>query len=174
MELFKQDPKGVVDIYLINLKTGEVTTRQSTYLYSLHHVNAFEEDNEVFVDLVTNRFETIWDGLKLRDMLNPPSERNLTKGSGSDLLRFRIGIHEDYVQIKNIADEDAKSPSLSLFTNHLEFPVINEMYRGRAYCVLYGWTAIQLSRQVGDNLKLPLSVIPSHQHRVDTLSPTPC
>ena len=30
MELCQQDPKGVVDIYLINLKTGEVTTRQST------------------------------------------------------------------------------------------------------------------------------------------------
>ena len=64
-------------------------------------------------------------------------------------LLFSIGIS---FQIKNFADEDAKSPAQSLFTNHLEFPVINEMYRGRNYCVLYGWTAIQLSRQVGDDL----------------------
>ena len=68
-------------------------------MYSLHHANAFEENNEVVVDLVTNRFETLRDGLKLKDMLNPPTERNLTKSSGSDLLRFRIGIHEDYVQV---------------------------------------------------------------------------
>jgi len=144
-ETITRNATGTADIYLINLKTGEVTSRSTEYVYSLHHANAYEEHNEVIVDLVTNKFEALRDYMKLKDMLNPPVARNLSVVTGQDLLRFRIGIHEDYVQVKSYADED-KTP-LHTFTNHFEFPIVNEEYRGKPYCILYGWTAIQVSRQ---------------------------
>merc|ERR1712080_222135 len=36
-ETITHDPKGTTDIYLINLKTGDVTRRTTDYVYSLHH-----------------------------------------------------------------------------------------------------------------------------------------
>jgi len=144
-ETITQDPKGTTDIYLINLKTGEVTPRSTEYVYSLHHANAYEERNEVVVDLVTNRYESLRDYMKLKDMLNPPKVRNFSEPTGEDLYRFRIGIHEDVVQVKSFADDD--KTALHTFTHHFEFPIINEAYRGKPYCILYGWSSIQLSRQ---------------------------
>ena len=35
------------------------------------------------------------------------------------------------------------------FINNFDFPTINEDYRGKFYCIVYGWTAIDYSRQVG-------------------------
>jgi len=146
-EAFVNDPKNTVDIYVIDLKTGQIRVRQTSYIYSLHHANAYEEGRDVVVDLITNRFEALKDYMKLKDMLNPPTVRNFSASNSQDLLRFRIGLDERYVQVKNFADEDSHNPTVSLFTNHLEFPVINENNRGRPYCVLYGWTAYQVSRQ---------------------------
>ena len=34
------------------------------------------------------------------------------------------------------------------FINNFDFPTINEDYRGKAYCIVYGWSAIDYSRQV--------------------------
>jgi len=144
-ETITHDPKGTTDIYLINLKTGNVTRRTTDYVYSLHHANAYEKDNEVIVDLVTSRFESLRDYMKLKDMLNPPTVRNLTEPTGTDLFRFHIGLQEDYVHVKSFGDD--KSSPLHNFINHFEFPTINEEYRGKEYCILYGWSAKQVSRQ---------------------------
>ena len=35
----------------------------------------------------------------------------------------------------------------SRFINSFDFPTINEGYRGVRYCVVYGWSAIDYSRQ---------------------------
>ena len=82
--------------------------------------------------------------LGLKHLLNPPAVRNLTQPTHLDLYRFRIGLQEDYVQVKSYAEETKSL--LSVFLNHFEFPTINEAHRGRPYCILYGWTPRQLSR----------------------------
>jgi len=145
MEGLTHDVTGTTDIYLINLKTGEVTSRSTHYIYSLHHANAYEAKDEIIVDLVSNRFEAMRDYMKLKDMLNPPAVRNFSESNSEDLYRFHIGIQKDYVRVKTFKDD--KSLDLHRFTNHFEFPTINEDYRGKKYCVLYGWSAYQVSRQ---------------------------
>lgn len=144
-ETITHNPHGTTDIYLINLKTGRVTSRSTSYVYSLHHANAYEKNNEVIVDLVTNRLDCARDCLLLKDMLNPPRARNLSDSSGVDLYRFQIGLQKDYVKVKLY--EDGNRSPLHIFTNHFEVPVINEDYRGKPYCILYGWSAYQVSRQ---------------------------
>ena len=47
--------------------------------------------------------------------------------------------------MKWFAEEDKGHP-LSVFLDHFEFPTINENHRGKPYCILYGWTARQVSR----------------------------
>jgi len=146
-ETFTNNPQGTADIYLINLKNGEVTTRSTSYVYSLHHANAYEKHGEVVVDLVTNRFDSFEGHLRAsKDMLNPPVAQNLSESSGADLYRFHIGLQEDYVKVKMFEDNSRSHPQLC--TNHFEFPVINENYRGKSYCILYGWSAYQVSRQI--------------------------
>merc|ERR1712002_938124 len=139
MEALKKDGTDETVIYLINLKTGEVTSRASNYVFSLHHANAYEARNEVIVDLIGNRFENMRDYMKLKDMLNPPAVRNLSESNHFELTRFHIGLQKDYVRVKVFKDD--KALDLHRFTNHFEFPTINEEYRGRRYCILYGWSA---------------------------------
>ena len=42
MEALKWDSEAKTDIYIINLKTGEVTTMETEPIYSLHHANAYQ------------------------------------------------------------------------------------------------------------------------------------
>ena len=98
-ETMTHNPEGETDIYLINLKTGHVTRRTTGFVYSNHHGNAYETKDEIFVDISSAKWASLRDYLKLKDMLNPPTVRNLTQPTGVDLLRLRIGLHADYVQV---------------------------------------------------------------------------
>ena len=45
--------------------------------------------------------------------------------------------------------QTSKPPFILLcnrFINQFDFPVINERYRGKRYCVTYGWSAFDYSR----------------------------
>jgi len=141
-EAMKGDPTQPTHIYIINLKTGEVTTRTTDYLYSIHHANAYETNDEIIVDLASNKFENLQSYMKLDNMLNPPDVWNKTESNDMTLHRYHIGLKEDGVRMETFED---KSPE-DLFLNHFDFPVINEEYRGKPYCILYGWSAYLYSR----------------------------
>merc|ERR1712023_558331 len=88
MERMTHDVTGTTDIYLINLKTSEVTTRSTLSIFSTHHANAYETKDEIIADLVSNKFESQSEYIKLKDMLNPPSVRNVSESNSKDLYRF--------------------------------------------------------------------------------------
>lgn len=142
MEVIEKEASGITDIYLIHLKTGKVTHRETGDLFSMHHGNAYEDGDEVIVDLIKNRFENMRDYMKLKDMMNPPVVRNMSEANNFDFYRFHVGLEKDYVHVKTFEDVHA----LHTFTHHFEFPIINENYRGKKYCILYGWAAYQQSR----------------------------
>jgi len=141
-ETMKVDPTQDTDIYIINLKTGEVKTRRTPYLYSIHHANAYESENAIVVDLAANKFENLREYTKLTNMLNPPSVWNRTATNDITLYRYHIGLKEDGVRIESFQD---KLPE-DLFLHHFDFPMINEDYRGKPYCILYGWSTYLYSR----------------------------
>ena len=39
------------DIFIVNLKTGEVHEMQEDIIFSLHHINAYEVGDDIIVDL---------------------------------------------------------------------------------------------------------------------------
>ena len=39
------------DVFIVNLKTGEVQEMQGDIVFSLHHVNAYEKGDEIIIDL---------------------------------------------------------------------------------------------------------------------------
>ena len=43
------------DVFIVNLKTGEVNEMQGDILFSLHHINAYENGDEIIVDLATTQ-----------------------------------------------------------------------------------------------------------------------
>lgn len=132
-------------IYVVNLKTGAVTEREAPYTYSIHHANAFEKNaDEIVVDLIKNSFEGFHDYPKLSNMLNPPAVINASEPNGWELNRYVISLSSE--EVKKYAPKDKKPEDRYL--NHFDFPTINENYRGKKYCIVYGWSAYGYSRMV--------------------------
>jgi len=131
------------DVFVVNIKTGHVTTLATEPFYSAHHVNAYQDTkDELVVDICPTPFSNMRDYLKLENMMNPPEKSEwVSTNKDLEFTRFKI----------NMATEKITQ---SLFPNHLkskwinqfDFPVINERYRGEKYCVVYGWTAFDYSR----------------------------
>ena len=48
IEALENEPS---DVFIVNLKTGEVHEMQGDIVFSLHHINAFENGDEIIVDL---------------------------------------------------------------------------------------------------------------------------
>lgn len=138
------DKTQATDIYVISLKTGEVTVRETDYMYSFHHANAYETKDEIVVDLAWNRYENLIEYMRLKNMMNPPAHWNTSESNMLTLQRYRIGLNATDVVLQEFED---KSPE-DKFLNHFDFPIINEEYRGKPYCVVYGWSAYMYSRNV--------------------------
>ena len=74
--------------------------------------------------------------------MNPPQESTWTStNKDSEFMRFSINLSEGSVQ-----HQVFPNPTASRWVNQFDFPVINEKYRGRKYCIVYGVTAFDYSR----------------------------
>jgi beta,beta-carotene 9',10'-dioxygenase len=118
------EPERGIHFHVIDKETGELmkSVRSSPY-FGFHHVNAFEEDGEVVVDIVTYPDAGVIDLLYL-DRLR--SDQPLT--ALGKLTRFRIGLNGG----ENVAVE-------TLSETPMDFPRID--YRNRAgypYRYVYG------------------------------------
>jgi len=131
------------DIYVVNLKSGQVKGPfQTEYAYSAHHANAYEaNDSKLMVDLVPTPFQNLRDYLLLKNMLNPPKEYTTSTTGDLELTRYVINLNSETVSHTNF-------PNIinSEFVNTFDFPMINEAYRGKSYCFLYGLSAFAYTR----------------------------
>ena len=62
------------DVYIVNLKTGEVTEMSGDILFSMHHINAYETNDgkEIVLDLSPTDELGLKEYPLLKFMLNPP------------------------------------------------------------------------------------------------------
>ena len=83
--------------------------------------------------------------LAILKMLNPPKsgskEAEVSTAADLELTRFRINL-----LTKEVTSENFPNKINSRFINKFDFPIINEKYRGKNYCVLYGVSAYAYSR----------------------------
>jgi len=146
-ELFESNRTGTTDIFAVNLKSGDVKGPFSTeYTYAAHHANAYEESgSELVLDLTPTPFENLKEYLKLDNMMNPPAagtkEAAISTTEGEELTRYNINIETGQVKVSKF-DNIIKSR----YINNFDFPMINENFRGKKYCYLYGWSAFAYSR----------------------------
>ena len=133
----------LTEVFVVNLKTGEVTYMVTDPTYSAHHANAYEtDDNKLIVDIAPTPYNNLRDYLSIENMLNPPevSKDVSTSGEGQALTRYVLNM-----EAKKISHSTFPNTIKSKFINSF-VPTINEEYRGREYCIVYGWSAMDYSR----------------------------
>merc|ERR1719458_699675 len=76
-------------------------------------------------------------------MLNPPEVSNDNAGS-CNLAITRYHLYLETSTVKALGFSNLMNDNR--YINQFDFPVINEAYRGKEYCIIYGWSAFDYSR----------------------------
>ncbi|KAH9489368.1 hypothetical protein Btru_056478 [Bulinus truncatus] len=120
-------------VYVISLRSGKVTNiKMDSSVFAMHHVNAYDVGkHKMIVDLSTYRSPDFVRFLQL-DILRDPEARN-SFDAHARLRRFHINVKK--LEVREVPILPA--PVLSL-ASKLDMPVINENYRSRHYCFVYG------------------------------------
>jgi len=119
---YQWKPERGVRFHIVEKETGQVVrTAHSRAVFAFHHVNAFEEGDEVVVDIVAFPDSSVIDQLYLERLRSADPVTATGK-----LTRFRIGSSGD-------------APYERLSEAPIEFPRINYRCRaGRRYRYVYG------------------------------------
>jgi carotenoid cleavage dioxygenase-like enzyme len=62
-------------IYIVNIKTGNVTTLKTDNIFTMHHINAFEKGKEIIVDISSYPNPNFVKNLEV-NILRDPIKRN--------------------------------------------------------------------------------------------------
>ncbi|XP_066280988.1 beta,beta-carotene 15,15'-dioxygenase-like [Branchiostoma lanceolatum] len=127
-------PEDGMKIYVVNLKTGNVTTLRTEAASYTHHINAYETgDGRVVSDVVILLdVAAFTKGLARSRLANSSSIREIQ--SPTRIYRYILDLKTGEVEVKPFVSQ---SPNEDFF-NTLDLPIINERYRGRRYCYAYG------------------------------------
>jgi beta,beta-carotene 9',10'-dioxygenase len=119
---YQWEPARGVRFHVVEKETGQVTrTARSRAVFAFHHVNAFEEGDEVVVDIVAFPDSSVLDQLYLERLRSVEPVTATGK-----LTRFRIGSRGDI-------------PEERLSETSIELPRVNYRRRaGRRYRYVYG------------------------------------
>lgn len=130
------------DIYVVHLKTGNIDIKTETKaFFSAHHVNAYErEDDKIVVDILETPFENMAGYMMIENMW--AAEETGCDLGVSKLSRFIIDKVTKEVAVTDVPKLPTTSPAIDTF----DFPVINEVYRGRKYCFAYGVVMVDYAK----------------------------
>ena len=109
-------------------------------------MNAYESsESEIILDITPTPFENMRSYLSLQNMINPPEdespEAEFSTTGGQEIVRYTLNLKQT-----SIAQSNFPNTINSKFINTFDFPMINEEYRGKKYCYLYGVSAFAYSR----------------------------
>jgi beta,beta-carotene 9',10'-dioxygenase len=123
IENFRWEPERRVKFFVIDRKSGECRSFEADTFFAFHHVNAFERDSELVVDLIVYDGPGMIDALyldRLRSM--PPSE-----AVHGRLTRFRIDLEGGGVVREELCAEMFELPQIDY-----------RRCNGRPYRYIYG------------------------------------
>jgi len=103
-----------------------VKTAQSDPFFSVHQINSYEEDGNIVIDLCQINQYGMADYLRTKNLKNPE-----VKGLSVSLPNLRFTINMNNLEVAK-----------SFLGEGFDFPTINEAYRGKKYCIVYGWMSI--------------------------------
>ena len=135
----KWHPDKMTSVYVISLKTKGVIKLELPPIFFVHHVNSYEEGNKIITDYVI--YDPVETGfMELYDLFLMENVWNRTKrnsvGVKNRLMRVTIDLELESIDIQ-------RHTPIPGMANDLDFPVINENYRHRRACYVYGviWKA---------------------------------
>lgn len=103
---YKWMPKKGTTFYVVSRSTGEVTTIKGDPFFAFHHVNAFDKDGKIFIDIVTHPNTDIINFITERI-----TEKNKIKESEKTKLeRFTISMPERVLSRETIFDQPTEMP----------------------------------------------------------------
>ncbi|XP_061188593.1 beta,beta-carotene 15,15'-dioxygenase-like [Saccostrea echinata] len=128
--LFHKDEPTVA--YIVEIKTGKVVTIETENVFTMHHANAYELDNNnIVLDIVSYTDASLVTFFEM-DNLNNKTRRDGVPFKPS-LKRYKIDLKAGKMTSASF-DVNPKIPHV----NTLEVPTINEHYRSKHYCYIYG------------------------------------
>jgi len=133
LDAFEWDPLDVTMMYVINLKTGAVQSLKTENMFFLHVANAYESNifgNEIIIDVCTFKNTSGLHDMALSKLHNP-AERAHT--STPILKRYTLDLKGENVNVHTFPPSTKGD-----FVNRFDFPTINENYRSKQYCYIYG------------------------------------
>merc|ERR1711892_1581692 len=138
MEWHQQD----MEVAVINLADGHVDRFHAPPTFSAHHANAYNLEQGKFVlDLCPTAYENFAEYMLIDNIANPPEENSDNVTSSESFTRYIIDVEK-----QSVTPQGFDSPEEFPQFNQFDFPTINEKYRGKSYCWVYGWVALDYSR----------------------------
>ena len=131
-------------MYLIDLRDGTVIdgfeSEDPILTFSTHHMNAWEEGDEVVFDLACNPWDAMAAFMDIDTMLHHPE----TDADKADFVMKRVRMN---VKTKIVEVEDWPNQQGIPMLNTVDFPVINNDYTGYKNRFAYGWVSIDYWKQ---------------------------
>jgi len=122
MEWDKSKP---LELIIVNIHSGESRKIKTKPLFGMHFANAYEEGNLIHIDYCMYPDFTVIQNFHVEKFLDPKQRNDIP--NKNQFLRYTI----------NLDDNTVKTTDFST-TYQFEFPVINEAYRHKKYCYVYG------------------------------------
>lgn len=108
-ENFEWKPERGTRFLIINRHDGSVVTAHAQAFFAFHHVNAFEQGNEIMLDIPAYLAQAIIDGFFLSELRNA-TDRVVT---GGELRRYRILVDGSSVAYEVISDTPIELPRIN-------------------------------------------------------------
>ncbi len=111
IENFKWKPDKGTHFLLLDRKTGKLRGRYATKaFFAFHHINAFEEDGKVFVDIIAYPNTEIIQSLYL-DVLRGDTDKNMV--SAGEFRRYEVTFSDSSVKYEIISEEPIELPRIN-------------------------------------------------------------
>ncbi len=123
LDYFNWKPELATEIMVVNRENGSIVSRSQTKpFFTFNHLNAFEENGTLHVDLVTYTDATIIKNTALAHLREHPE----SFGANAQLKRISIDVNNDTTTIT------------PLCTDAIELPRMNDRYKTQNYQYAYG------------------------------------
>ena len=125
-------PKRPTILYVVNIQTGKVIKLPTEAVFMMHHVNSFELNrNKLIVDAVTYPDIEFIKTLQVEYLVDKSKRHAVT--ANPTLKRFMINLRSGRVTVTTFPLTPGVEGAASM-----DLPAINENYRYRRYCYVYG------------------------------------
>lgn len=109
IENFNWKPKNGTHFIVIDKKTGKkVGVYKTEPFFTLHHVNAYEQNGDIIVDLIAYKDPQITREFAYENLCNPRVQL-----PASHLKRFIINPNNDHVQVNQLSPHNIELPNIN-------------------------------------------------------------